>query len=455
MSSNCLVRRTLGMAVMGILWVGCFDEPSAVDLSPPEVFTDGFVQSEFQAFGGSKYDALGTDALEKYAGGVSLKVSVPTPSDPSGSFAGGAFVATRARDLSVYNALTFYAKASAAVVVGELGLGNDNTGNSRFPVSWKKVPLTTSWTRYVIPLPLGAKLSAEKGLFFFAAATTGAAYSLWLDEIRYEKLGTSVLGPPRPAITAETARKEVGDSFTATDVSVTWSVDGVDQKISAALPYYTWVSSAPAVATVDTEGKIRAVGPGTATITASLGSVAATGAVTVQVSTAVLPTTKAPTPTQVAADVLSLFSGAYTNVTVDTFRADWSNAGPVTDLQVAGDSVKRYSGLNYAGIDFSTHLLDASAMGFFHLDFWTADSTVFKVKLVDFGADGVFGGGDDKEHELSFTPTSTPPLATSSWVSLDLPFSAFSGLTTRAHLAQVVLSASNSTVFVDNVYFHK
>ena len=43
-------------------------------------------------------------------------------------------------------------------------------------------------------------------------------------------------------------------------------------------------------------------------------------------------------------------------------------------------------------------------MTFFHIDIWSADLTEFKVKLVDFGANGTFGGGDDKEHELSFTP---------------------------------------------------
>ena len=40
-------------------------------------------------------------------------------------------------------------------------------------------------------------------------------------------------------------------------------------------------------------------------------------------------------------------------------------------------------------------------------------------------------------------------------VSLDLPLSSFTGLTARAHVAQLVLSSDTSTVFVDNLYFHK
>jgi len=92
------------------------------------------------------------------------------------------------------------------------------------------------------------------------------------------------------------------------------------------------------------------------------------------------------------------------------------------------------------------------------MDIWTPDSTdfpkAFKIKLVDFGADGAYSGGDDVEHELSFTAASTPPLATESWVSLDIPLSDFTGLTTRAHLAQMVISSDLSTVFIDNIFFY-
>jgi hypothetical protein len=40
----------------------------------------------------------------------------------------------------------------------------------------------------------------------------------------------------------------------------------------------------------------------------------------------------------------------------------------------------------------------------------------FQSKLVDFGANGAFGGGDDKEHETITAP------AKGSWVSLDIPW---------------------------------
>ncbi|NER19022.1 immunoglobulin-like domain-containing protein, partial [Spongiivirga citrea] len=50
------------------------------------------------------------------------------------------------------------------------------------------------------------------------------------------------------------------------------------------------------------------------------------------------PTTAAPTPpTRDAGDVISLFSNAYTDITVDTFYAGFSAGGGLTDVQVAGD----------------------------------------------------------------------------------------------------------------------
>ncbi|MEN9345745.1 MAG: hypothetical protein RLZZ60_1214, partial [Bacteroidota bacterium] len=38
------------------------------------------------------------------------------------------------------------------------------------------------------------------------------------------------------------------------------------------------------------------------------------------------PSSAAPTPTSLAANVISLFSNAYTNVNVDTWRTSWSSA---------------------------------------------------------------------------------------------------------------------------------
>ena len=173
--------------------------------------------------------------------------------------------------------------------------------------------------------------------------------------------------------------------------------------------------------------------------------------------TVVGPEEPAPTPTALAENVISLFSNAYTNVTVDTWSADWDQAD-VTDVQVAGDDVKLYTNLVFAGIEFTSQTIDATQMTNFNMDIWTPDPTaapaIFKIKLVDFGADGAWGGGDDVEHEITLDETTTPALATEEWVSLDIPMSDFTALTTTGHLAQLIISGDPNTVYVDNVYFY-
>lgn len=169
------------------------------------------------------------------------------------------------------------------------------------------------------------------------------------------------------------------------------------------------------------------------------------------------PTQPAPTPTISGTQVISLFSDAYTSVPVDTWSASWDMAD-VLDMTIQGNATKRYTNLTYAGIEFTSNTIDATAMTHFHMDIWTPDPTalpaVFKIKLVDFGANGVWSGGDDVEHELSFTAGSTPPLTSETWVSFDIPLTAFTGLVTRQHLAQLIISGDPNTVYVDNVYFH-
>ena len=164
------------------------------------------------------------------------------------------------------------------------------------------------------------------------------------------------------------------------------------------------------------------------------------------------PTSAAPIPSQMESDVISMFSDAYTDVAVDTWRTSWSD-GALEDITVAGDAVKKYSALSFVGIETTTTNIDATTMTHFRTDIWTADATELKIKLVDFGADGAFDGGDDVEHEIT-----VPTPAQGEWVSLDIPLSDFTGLTTRANIAQLIYVGAPSqanTIFIDNVYFHK
>jgi Secretion system C-terminal sorting domain/Bacterial Ig-like domain (group 2) len=334
------------------------------------------------------------------------------------------------------------------------GISNNGT-TAVYQTEWNAIALTSTWKKYVIPIPNAAKLTAETGLFHFAEGSEEGAYTIWFDDIQYETLAAGVIGAFAPAIATETANVLIGANFPINGTAATVPVNGVNQSLAISASNFTFTSSNTAVATVSAAGQGTAVAAGTTTITAKLGTVNATGTLTVNVAAATNPTTSAPTPTPLAANVISLFSNAYTNVPVDTWSASWDQADLANFVIGTNDTTRKYTNLIFAGIEFTTKPIDATAMTHFHVDIWSPNATSFKIKLVDFGANGIFGGGDDSEHELAYTATTNPAVETNKWVGFDIPLSNFTGLKARAKLAQLILSSSTATVFVDNVYFYK
>jgi hypothetical protein len=453
----------VGLAVFvgALMLAGCgrdnFTNPAQAPIDPI-VFDDDFGAAvDYQAFAGSKTDAVQMDFSTSFNGPASLRVTVPGPGDPTGTFAGGAFTTYNVRDLSPFNALTFYAKAEMDATLNIAGLGNDNTGTSLYQSSRNNIPLTTDWQKVVIPIPNPSRLTTEGGLFFFAEGyENDQQYDFYMDEVKFETVST--ITDPRPAIATTSQTTFVGGSVDIGDGTVTFDVAGEDVVIDCFAACLEYDSSDSTVATVS-EGVISAVGSGTATITARLDTVVGTGAVTVNVLGA--PDGPATTPTVAESLVISLFSGAYDDVTVDTWRATWSTPTiGLTDFQIEGDDVKVYSnsvlGAWYAGIEFTSEVIDASDMTHIHLDVWAPSGGLFRVKLVDFGADGLYGGAPDSEYELTFNGGTTPPFFSGQWSSLEIPLANFVGLVSREHVAQIVISSSDvPTAIVDNVYFHR
>ncbi len=106
-------RRSIIMVIAAMIIfmvVGC---RSLSDLEPAPPNTDPIVFDDdyghyvtYEAFLGSKYDAVTVDADEKVIGSASLNVIVPAD-----GWSGGAFTTSLVRDLSGYNALTFWARS--------------------------------------------------------------------------------------------------------------------------------------------------------------------------------------------------------------------------------------------------------------------------------------------------------------------------------------------------------
>ena len=453
--STCL--RTVGLAIACLAGASGCSRQAPTEAWPPNtdpvVFADTFGDHVgFQAFMGSKLDAVAIDNAERYQGTASLKVTVPA----SGSgYSGGALVTSRARSLAGYNALSLYIKADRAASLDVAGLGNDNTGTSRFEASRAAIPVGTEWAQVLIPIPLPARLEVEKGLFFFADSTRSTTgLTVWMDEIRF--VYTTVIANPRPALSSSNQTTFAGSNLALTNATrTTFDIAGVSQVVAHMPEYFDYTSTDTSVAAVS-RGVIHVRASGTASISAHLGGVAAAGSIGITANEP--PPMAAPVPRFGAANVLALFSALYTNVPVDKWSADWDRAD-VADITIGGHLAKVYTNLSYAGIEFTNHLIDATAMTHLHLDAWTPSGTVLKVKLVDFGPDGVYSGcancGDDRESEITLNGTSAPALTPGTWANLDVPLSGFTQLTGRAHLAQIVLSGDTRTLFVDHLLFHR
>ncbi len=592
-----------------------------------DIFIDGFTSGDlnYAPYAGSYLEAFTVDTETKYEGNAGMRFDVPNVGDPNGAFAGAAFFLNSGRDLSGYDALTFWAKGSEARTINSIGFGQDFGENKYEAELSGGLQLTTFWRKYTIPIPDPSKLTDERGMFWYAeGAENGTGFTFWIDELQFENLGT--IAQPRPSILGgidDTQQSFIGAGLTIIGLTQTFNLEsGIDRTVAAAPAYFEFTSSNPNVATVNEFGVVNIIAGGTTVITATLGGLDAAGSLTLEslgdfsqaptptqdqanvisifsdaytnvpvdffngfwqpfqttlsedfvvngdnilnytnfnfvgnqfsnptvnasdmsfahfdvfipgtldpgaqlkitirdfgvdgadgggddtnMSTTLVssglteggwssfdipltlankdnlglfiyenngtnltnfyldniyfwgvpssPTVAAPTPTDPAANVISLFSDTYTDVTVDTWRTPWSAAATIfEDVTVAGNATKKYTDLGFVGIETTSTTVDASAMTHFHLDVWSPDFTSFNIKLVDFGADNAFGGGDDSEHEVSI-----PNPNQGEWVSLDIPLSSFTGLTSTSNIAQYVLVGQpfeTTDVFIDNMYF--
>jgi hypothetical protein len=427
----------------------------------PEVFIDGFSGGlQYFPFAGSKLNAFTVDAETRYAGASSMRFDVPNVGDPSGAYAGAIFPDAGGRDLSGFDALTFWAKATQAGTINEIGFGND-FGENKHLVTLNNMRINTTWTKYIIPIPDPSQLSLEKGMFWYAEGPeNGNGYTFWIDELKFENLGT--VAQPRPAIFNGEEKVEtsfIGVTYSISGLTQTFNLaSGQNQTVSVAPSYFTFASSNVNVAQVSEKGVVTVVGAGTAKITAILGGVRAKGSLSITSSGNI---TLLAAPDKPAAKVISLFSNAYTNVPVDFFNGFYGGSTTQTaDIVINNDNLKYYSQLNYVGIEFNNPTVNATTMDFLHLDIWTNDSVTpnFQVKVRDRGVNGVlntdvFTGGptvDDKEITVTVP---SGQITKGQWVSIDIPLTG-NLATQKNNLAQIVF-VGNINFLLDNLYFYK
>jgi hypothetical protein len=463
-----IIMKNLLLVLVTILLISCEREISA-DAVPAtyaktaEIFTESIIgmgTDFYFPYGGAKPTAWSIDSQTGYKSFNSMRFDVPNATDPQGSYAGAIFrIDGAGRDLSGYDALTFYAKASQGVTIGEFGFGEDFYPNL-YITTIKNVALATNWTKYIIPIADASKLINERGMFRVSAGTQGTngmAYTFWIDDLKFEKLGTIANGQASIMnATSVTENTFVGVKSSVKNAKITFNMpNGINQDVFVNPAFMSFTSSNPTVASIDANGVITSLTAGTTTITAKFKGTNAIGRLIINCAGVFIA---APTPTKPAANVISIFSNFYSNVPVNYTNGYWApwQTTVSNNFTVLGDDILSYGLFNFVGIEFSAPTVNATSMTHFHLDAFIpgpiAPGRQLRVIIVDFGANGVFGGGDDTRHSTTFT---APTLVSQNWISINIPFSAMPGLASRSNLAQIILEGGdNSVINVDNIYFY-
>ncbi len=443
------------------------------------VYSNGALDTgvTFVPFGGSVNSPLpAVDPTTLFTDNTpALKIVV---TGAAGAYSGGAFVAAAPRDLSSFNALTFWAKANKTQSTLKVQLGNDGGAgaNVNYQVESIGLPLTTSWQQFVIPLPDPAKANGIDGLISFADANNN--YTFWLADVQYLAVPASVLGTGTVA----------GDGFSAVGLnntttppsllvasgstfqipsgtnSLTWTLGTGMLNGSPVVPLpnggnldndaWRWftLSSSTTNATVSVDGLIKGVSAGTATIKGTLAGVPIPNNVPVTVTAPQsTPTTAPATPTVPAANAVAVFdsSGVYTPLASVNLNENWCGGATEAPFAIPGttpaQSVALYNWSNTCdGIGWEANPINATSLGLtnFHVDLWSPTAGPLTLRLVD-------AGGSQGNYTVPAIPANT-------WTSVDVPLSSFTGLTAETAIQQLgLIGPAGYTVYVDNIYLYK
>lgn len=154
------------------------------------------------------------------------------------------------------------------------------------------------------------------------------------------------------------------------------------------------------------------------------------------------PAEAAPSPTEDAANVISIYSDAYTDIDGVNYNPGWGQATVLTEEVVAGDNVLKLAGLNYQGIDWAGTPLDVSSKTMLHIDIWAKNVETINFSLISVG------------------PLENPVLLTTeagTWVSFDIALSEYnvpSLLDVIQFKFDDAATGTSPTFFVDNMYFY-
>ena len=284
--------------------------------------------------------------------------------------------------------------------------------------------VTGSWQS--IDIPLSVYTANLDRVFQFKTVGNGTVY---LDNLYFWK-----------ATSAQST--DISLSALTVDGNSIAGFEATSTSYSVELPAGTTTVPTVAATTTDTNASAVVTAatsiPGTTTIAVTAQDGVTTSTISIAFSVASTPPTgssAAPTPNKAPADVISVYSDAYTNINAD-LNPNWGQQTQTTEVQIDGNNTLEYANLNYQGMQYAVS--DVSAMEYVHLDYKTADATALDFYLI------------------SQNPTVENPysiaIVTGGWQSIDIPLSVYTANLDRVFQFKTV---GNGTVYLDNLYFWK
>ncbi|MBQ0788676.1 MAG: T9SS type A sorting domain-containing protein [Oceanihabitans sp.] len=308
-----------------------------------------------------------------------------------------------------------------------------------------------TWTSVDIPKSSFTNMTWDD-VFQMKFAANGAGSTvpvdIYLDNIYFWK------APIVPGSDATLSDLQV-DASTITGFSPTVFNYTVDlPNGTTVVPQITTATSTDPSATSVTITQAPAI-PGDATVVIVSQNGTVTETYTVSFTTSG-PATAAPTPpNRPAADVISLFSNAYTDITVTEWSTVWDSAD-IEDVLVDGNDTKKITYGDFLGVDFSANSFDATGFTHCHIDYYVDEALTGGEVLLPKWSNHTGGAGET--NAFIYTEIVT---VSEGWVSFDIPLSSFTaqgdGGTATDNFSQFILGtgASINTLYIDNIYLHK
>ncbi len=283
--------------------------------------------------------------------------------------------------------------------------------------------LSGGWIQMSVPLsdfltnPVGG---TEFAIFGFGAGT------VYLTDIGFT--GTAAVNKTGLAAAVSSAQALLAlHTVGAGDGNVTQAVhDAYNTAINTA---YTVVTGSPTAQSTVTAAWV-ALNSATATFNAAI--------------IHLVPTTLPSTPALAASAVIALHtsSGTYTPISGITWNPGWGQASTLVDATVATKTVKLLTMASngsaiYQGVDFAGNAQNISTKSKLHLDYWTGNGQDLSITVITGGTE---------------VPISIGSVTKGGWTSVDVNFSAVSGISS---IIQLKFTANTAGIFyLDNIYFH-